>query len=143
MQHPPIMIAGGGEQLTLRAVARLAQPCNVGGEPDTARNKSDVLRRHCEAGGRDYDTIERTHNNSLAASSAMWPGSQRSSAPVGARAVARVCRHRLRRPSTWSAGIRDAGVQLLINYRNDIKIHEPPALDVMPHFSDLLNVGTP
>src|SRR5215472_17257129 len=28
--HPPVMIAGGGEQLTLRAVARLADACNVG-----------------------------------------------------------------------------------------------------------------
>jgi alkanesulfonate monooxygenase SsuD/methylene tetrahydromethanopterin reductase-like flavin-dependent oxidoreductase (luciferase family) len=32
--RPPIMIAGGGEQLTLRAVARLADACNVGGSPD-------------------------------------------------------------------------------------------------------------
>src|SRR5262249_44968838 len=27
--HPPIMIAGGGEQMTLRAVARLADACNL------------------------------------------------------------------------------------------------------------------
>src|SRR5215469_8526691 len=29
--RPPVMIAGGGEQMTLRAVARLADACNVGG----------------------------------------------------------------------------------------------------------------
>ena len=29
--HPPVMIGGGGEQLTLRAVARWANACNVGG----------------------------------------------------------------------------------------------------------------
>src|SRR5262249_44385996 len=27
--RPPVMIAGGGEQLTLRAVARLADACNI------------------------------------------------------------------------------------------------------------------
>src|SRR3954468_7417793 len=31
--HPPVMIAGGGEQLTLRAVARLGDACNITGEP--------------------------------------------------------------------------------------------------------------
>ncbi|HEU0154840.1 MAG TPA: LLM class flavin-dependent oxidoreductase, partial [Stellaceae bacterium] len=29
--HPPVLIAGGGEQLTLRAVARLGDACNIGG----------------------------------------------------------------------------------------------------------------
>src|SRR3989454_7069708 len=29
--HPPVMIAGGGEQMTLRAVARLADACNIVG----------------------------------------------------------------------------------------------------------------
>jgi alkanesulfonate monooxygenase SsuD/methylene tetrahydromethanopterin reductase-like flavin-dependent oxidoreductase (luciferase family) len=59
--HPPVMIGGGGEQLTLRAVARLADACNVGGTPDMVRHKYDVLRRHCEAEGRNYDEIERTN----------------------------------------------------------------------------------
>ena len=42
--HPPIMIAGGGEQLTLRAVARLADACNVFGDPDEVRHKFAILR---------------------------------------------------------------------------------------------------
>ena len=29
--RPPVMIAGGGEQMTLRAVARLADACNIVG----------------------------------------------------------------------------------------------------------------
>src|ERR1700733_13794238 len=46
--HPPVMIAGGGEQLTLRCPpARLADACNVGGEPEGVKHKLDVLRRHC------------------------------------------------------------------------------------------------
>jgi alkanesulfonate monooxygenase SsuD/methylene tetrahydromethanopterin reductase-like flavin-dependent oxidoreductase (luciferase family) len=59
--RPPVMIAGGGEQMTLRAVARLADACNiVDGDVAEVRHKLEVLRRHCDAVGRDYDTIEKT-----------------------------------------------------------------------------------
>src|SRR5579884_1066012 len=58
--HPPVLIAGGGEQLTLRAVARLGDLCNVGGDVETVKHKFDVLRRHCDAVGRDYEVIEKT-----------------------------------------------------------------------------------
>jgi F420-dependent oxidoreductase-like protein len=57
--HPPIMIGGGGEKKTLRLVAQYADACNLFARPDTAR-KLDVLRQHCEAVGRDYDTIYKT-----------------------------------------------------------------------------------
>jgi F420-dependent oxidoreductase-like protein len=57
--HPPIMIGGGGEKKTLRLVARYADACNVFAGRDEAR-KLDVLRQHCEAVGRDYDTIYKT-----------------------------------------------------------------------------------
>jgi alkanesulfonate monooxygenase SsuD/methylene tetrahydromethanopterin reductase-like flavin-dependent oxidoreductase (luciferase family) len=57
--HPPIMIAGGGEQKTLRLVARYADACNISPGPQVP-NKLDVLRRHCDAEGRDYDSIEKT-----------------------------------------------------------------------------------
>ena len=57
--HPPIMIGGGGEKKTLRLVAKYADACNVFAGRDEAR-KLDVLRQHCEAVGRDYDTIYKT-----------------------------------------------------------------------------------
>ncbi|MGB7213522.1 MAG: LLM class F420-dependent oxidoreductase [Gammaproteobacteria bacterium] len=59
--HPPIMIGGGGEKKTLRLVARYADACNVFGTsvPDVA-HKLDVLRRHCEAEGRDEREIVKT-----------------------------------------------------------------------------------
>jgi len=57
--HPPIMIAGSGEQKTLRLVARYADACNIQPGPGIP-GKLDVLRRHCEAEGRDYNSIERT-----------------------------------------------------------------------------------
>ena len=58
--HPPIMVGGGGEKKTLRLVARYADACNVSGSPDEVRHKFDVLARHCEDVGRDYDEIEKT-----------------------------------------------------------------------------------
>ena len=57
--HPPILIAGDGEQKTLRLVARYADACNLRPTPEIPR-KLDVLRRHCEAEGRDYDSIEKS-----------------------------------------------------------------------------------
>jgi F420-dependent oxidoreductase-like protein len=60
--HPPVMIGGGGEQKTLRFVAKYGDACNIfmrmGG--DVVRHKFDVLREHCEAEGRPYEDIEKT-----------------------------------------------------------------------------------
>ena len=59
--HPPILIGGGGERKTLRLVARYADACNLfAPEPAFVAGKLDVLRRHCDAEGRDYDRIEKT-----------------------------------------------------------------------------------
>jgi F420-dependent oxidoreductase-like protein len=57
--HPPILIGGGGERKTLRLVARYADACNLFDIPELA-HKLDVLREHCAAEGRDYETIEKT-----------------------------------------------------------------------------------
>src|ERR1700685_4362563 len=57
--HPPILIGGAGEKKTLRLVARYADACNIFDSPELGR-KLNVLRGHCEAEGRDYDTIEKT-----------------------------------------------------------------------------------
>lgn len=57
--HPPIMIAGDGERKTLRLVARYADACSLRPGPEIPR-KLEVLRRHCESEGRDYDSIEKT-----------------------------------------------------------------------------------
>jgi F420-dependent oxidoreductase-like protein len=59
--HPPIMIGGSGEQKTLRLVARYADACNLfGAPPPDIAHKLDVLRRHCETEGRDYERITKT-----------------------------------------------------------------------------------
>jgi len=50
---PPILIGGGGEQRTLRLVARYADLCNITGDPAVVAHKVAVLRGHCAAVGRD------------------------------------------------------------------------------------------
>ena len=60
----PVMVGGGGEQLTLRAAAEYADRWNVpSGDPDTYAGKLDVLEAHCEDLGTDYDAIEKTIGN--------------------------------------------------------------------------------
>ena len=57
--HLPVLIGGSGEQLTLRVVAKHADLWNyVGGGVEQFRHKVDVLRRHCDAVGRDFGEIE-------------------------------------------------------------------------------------
>jgi F420-dependent oxidoreductase-like protein len=58
--HPPILVAGGGEKKTLRLVAQYADACNLYGSPDLMAAKLEILKRHCEALGRDYAAIEKT-----------------------------------------------------------------------------------
>ncbi len=59
--HPPVWIGGGGEQLTLRVVARHADASNFGGKPHEWAHKAEVLQRHCKDVGRDYDEIRKTY----------------------------------------------------------------------------------
>jgi len=56
----PICVGGGGEQVTLKLVARYADMNNVGGGIENVRRKDEILVRHCESVGRDPATIERS-----------------------------------------------------------------------------------
>jgi alkanesulfonate monooxygenase SsuD/methylene tetrahydromethanopterin reductase-like flavin-dependent oxidoreductase (luciferase family) len=67
--RPPLLIAGAGERVTLRQVARYADASNFGPSPqiggvqtpDEVRRKFAVLERHCHEVGRPYENILRTH----------------------------------------------------------------------------------
>ncbi len=68
--RPPILIAGGGEGKTLRYVARYGDACHLPDLPGTPyevdfKRKLDVLRRHCDDAGRDYEEIEKTVGTGL------------------------------------------------------------------------------
>jgi alkanesulfonate monooxygenase SsuD/methylene tetrahydromethanopterin reductase-like flavin-dependent oxidoreductase (luciferase family) len=56
----PLLIGGGGEQVTLKLVAKYADANNLGGGIEKVRHKEAVLLRHCETVGRDPSEIERT-----------------------------------------------------------------------------------
>ncbi|MFZ9383498.1 MAG: LLM class F420-dependent oxidoreductase [Ilumatobacteraceae bacterium] len=58
--RPPILVGGGGEQLTLRVVAELADCSNFGGTLDQWIRKRATLLRHCERVGRDPGEIRLT-----------------------------------------------------------------------------------
>jgi F420-dependent oxidoreductase-like protein len=58
--HPEVLIGGGGEQLTLRVVARHADTANFGGKLHEWTHKAEVLQGHCKDVGRDYDEVRKT-----------------------------------------------------------------------------------
>ncbi|HBK06018.1 MAG TPA: LLM class F420-dependent oxidoreductase [Acetobacteraceae bacterium] len=133
---PPVMIAGGGEQMTLRVVAELGDACNVFGDPDEVKRKFAILREHCETVGRPYDDIERTIVISFLLA--------RDEAALAAKHQRLGVIERFRGFAGTVSGVadlvgryRDAGVQLLISsaFKNDAETHELLASDVIPHFA--------
>jgi alkanesulfonate monooxygenase SsuD/methylene tetrahydromethanopterin reductase-like flavin-dependent oxidoreductase (luciferase family) len=58
--HPPIMVGGSGERVTLRLVAQYAQFCNVSGDAETVGRLFGRLREHCARLDRDYDAITKS-----------------------------------------------------------------------------------
>jgi F420-dependent oxidoreductase-like protein len=65
--HPRIMIGGTGPKKTLRMVAQYADACNIGAwvGKENMQNSLDALKGHCEAVGRDYDSVEKTALSSV------------------------------------------------------------------------------
>ncbi|MEX2548571.1 MAG: LLM class flavin-dependent oxidoreductase [Chloroflexota bacterium] len=63
-RHLPLLVGGGGEQVTLRLAARYADANNIGFAAglEGFKRKEEALRRHCEEVGRDEREIERTLN---------------------------------------------------------------------------------
>jgi F420-dependent oxidoreductase-like protein len=58
--RPRILIGGSGERKTLRLVATYADACNLFGDAATIAHKLEVLRRHCDDVGRNFNDIEVT-----------------------------------------------------------------------------------
>ncbi|WP_181784324.1 LLM class F420-dependent oxidoreductase [Pseudonocardia pini] len=62
----PLWIAGGGEKVTLKIAARYADFTNFVGTPEGFTAKSEILARHCDAVGTDFDAIVRSANYNVA-----------------------------------------------------------------------------
>jgi alkanesulfonate monooxygenase SsuD/methylene tetrahydromethanopterin reductase-like flavin-dependent oxidoreductase (luciferase family) len=60
----PVMVGGSGERKTLRFVAKYGDACNLFNRPQLP-HKLDVLKRHCEAEGRDYAEITKVVDHGL------------------------------------------------------------------------------
>jgi alkanesulfonate monooxygenase SsuD/methylene tetrahydromethanopterin reductase-like flavin-dependent oxidoreductase (luciferase family)/predicted kinase len=58
--QPQIIVGGSGEQRTLRIAAELADACNLPSDLPTLERKLAVLRRHCDAVGRDPSEVAVT-----------------------------------------------------------------------------------
>jgi alkanesulfonate monooxygenase SsuD/methylene tetrahydromethanopterin reductase-like flavin-dependent oxidoreductase (luciferase family) len=56
----PIMVGGGGEQRTLRTLAKYGDIMNISGTPDQFAAKVAVMERRCAEVGRDPAEITRT-----------------------------------------------------------------------------------
>ncbi|HEY3997736.1 MAG TPA: TIGR03560 family F420-dependent LLM class oxidoreductase [Candidatus Xenobia bacterium] len=56
-KHLPIMIGGGGEQKTLRLVAKYADYWNGFGTPDVIAHKLGLLKGYCQEAGTSFDHI--------------------------------------------------------------------------------------
>jgi F420-dependent oxidoreductase-like protein len=63
--HPPIWVGGSGEKVTLKLAAQYGDATNFGGHLDDMAwyaHKLGVIRAHCEALGRDADSLIRSTN---------------------------------------------------------------------------------
>lgn len=58
--HPPILVGGSGERVSLRLAAQYGQWCNVTGGVEKVGHLFGVLREHCARLGRPYADITRS-----------------------------------------------------------------------------------
>jgi|tagenome__1003787_1003787.scaffolds.fasta_scaffold20836583_3 F420-dependent oxidoreductase-like protein len=125
--HIPILVAGAGEEKTLRTVARWADASNIIDSPTVLRHKYDVLRKHCADVGRPYDDIRRTATTSYiladtdaeararvpAGAEFAFPGDLASYGLIGTESTIRA----------RIAAYEDAGVQeLVVGFENGLSV---------------------
>jgi F420-dependent oxidoreductase-like protein len=145
--HPSFWIGGSGEQVTLKLVAQYADACNINEEPEVFKRKLDVLRGHCEAVGRDYETIIRSHELNVLP---LRPGQSAEQATAHVRAALGMSLDELRTLRGTFIGTSeqvveylrpyaDAGVNYFILYLPELAFDQEPlhrlAEEVIPHFA--------
>ena len=87
--HVPLWIGGAGEQVTLKLVARYADACNLtdSTDPEFYRHKFDVLRKHCQEVGRDYNRILKTASFTVFAASTVTEREKITGSARGGRSL--------------------------------------------------------
>ena len=134
--RPPVLIAGSSEQLTLRAVARLADACNfVDAEIAEVRHKLAVLA-DIATPRVAITTRPKRPISGLGFSPATTPRWRRSASDwltVGRRGGFGTVSEAIDLIGQY----RDAGIEVLIHSDrwNDIETRELFVSDVMPHFA--------
>jgi F420-dependent oxidoreductase-like protein len=143
--HIPLWLGGGGEQVTLKLVAKWGQACNVGGgNPEIIRQKLEILRGHCTELGRNYDEITKSTNMNIVL---LEDGADAESATEKVRATYGWTMEQLHQQATVgtadevSARIQaavDAGADYFITYFPRVAYDHSPMLrfaaEVMPRF---------
>ena len=134
--HPPILIGGSGEQLTLRAVARVGNACNIFGDPATVEQKFSALRRHCDNEKRDYSEIEKTNTTAFLIArdeAALKAKRERYGVAGGYRGYALTVPQAIDLVGQYQS----IGTQLLVfsTYKNDRETLDLFASDVMGKFA--------
>lgn len=115
--HIPLLIGGGGEKVTLKLVAQYGDACNVGGDLETIKHKFAVLKEHCTAIGRDYESIHRTSTTFCAIGETDEEARAKIPAALQARLGERLGNALIGSPATIRQRLADfeaAGVQELI-----------------------------
>jgi F420-dependent oxidoreductase-like protein len=142
--HPKLWIGGGGEQVTLKLVAKFADACNIGfGQPDQVRHKLDVLHRHCDALGRDFDEIVKSTTITAFPLEKGADPEKATAKARGRKSTAEFLKSGIVAPSEEIGDhiqtLLDAGANYIINYIPGVAYdHEPLhryAEEIIPRFN--------
>jgi len=134
---PPILIGGGGEKFTLKAVARYADWWNGGvSDVKTWTHKLNVLSNHCDDVGRDYDDILKSAMCGVALA-----GSDEEALKLAKRGPFRLEWWKIGSPESLVSQMGelvDAGVEYLQLYFTQFPNHEATQIfaeEVIPELS--------
>jgi F420-dependent oxidoreductase-like protein len=143
--HPALWLGGSGEQVTLKLVARFADACNINVDPEALAHKLEVLRGHCAAVGRDYETIIRSHSFDVLP---LRTGQSAEQATTHLRAALGMTMDQLRNRAVIGTAEQivehlrpyaDAGINYFILYVPELAFDQEPlhllAEEVIPHFA--------
>lgn len=84
---PPILVGGGGERRTLRLVAQYADMSNILGDGETVRHKLQVLKRHCDAVGRNPAEIIKTKLDTIVTAATQAEAERKAAMMSAARGI--------------------------------------------------------